>query len=70
MAKAEEVKRRRQQDLLRIGGVVGVGLGTMDGAECINVYVEEDSAAVRDAVPVTLDGIATKIVVTGKFQAV
>ena len=70
VGRAEEVKRRRQAELLRIGGVVGVGLGTKDGEECINVYVEEDSTTVRASVPPSLDGVATRIVVTGKFQAV
>ena len=69
MGRAEDVKRRRQGELLRIGGVVGIGLGTKDGEECINVYVEEDSTAVRAAVPSSLDGVATRIVVTGKFEA-
>ena len=69
MVSAEEVKRRRQAELLRIRGVVGVGVGRMDGDACINVYVEKDTAQVRAAVPKMLDGVATQIVVTGKFRA-
>jgi len=69
VGRAEDVKRRRQGELLRIGGVVGVGLGTKDGEECINVYVEEDSKAVRAAVPTSLDGVSTRIVVAGTFEA-
>lgn len=69
MVVAEEVKRRREHELLRIRGVVGVGLGRRDGEKCINVYVEEDTEAVRSAVPRELDGIATQIVVTGRFDA-
>ena len=69
MSNAEDVKRRRQHELLRVRGVVGVGLGTKDGADCITVYVAADTAAVRAAIPAVLDGVATQIVVTGKFRA-
>ena len=69
MVSAEEVKRRRQPELLRINGVVGVGLGRKDGEDCINVYVDEDTAAIRAAVPTTVDGVATQIIVSGSFRA-
>lgn len=69
VATAEEVKRRREHDLLRIRGVVGVGVGSRDGDSCINVYVEEDTPAVRAAVPREIEGVATQIIVAGQFRA-
>ncbi len=69
MVTAEEVKRRREHELLRIRGVVGVGVGRRGGEACINVYVEEDTDALRASVPPRLDGVATQIVVTGRFDA-
>ncbi len=43
MGSVEEVKRRHEASLMKIRGVVGVGIGRYpDGRDCIRVYVEKD----------------------------
>ena len=69
MASVEEVKRRHEGRLMRIRGVVGVGIGRKDGKDCIRVYVGEDSPKVLAALPRILDDVPVEIVVSGTFKA-
>ena len=69
MASVEEVKRRHELRLLGTTGVVGVGIGTKDGRECIRVYVAEDNPRVRAALPTTIEDVAVEVVVSGRFHA-
>lgn len=67
---ASEVKARHEQELLAIRGVVGAGISVDDAGEpVIEVYLR---AAVRDTereIPVDLEGIRVRVVVTGAFTA-
>ncbi len=69
MPSAEEVKRRHEVKLLTMPGVVGVGLGRIEGRECIRIYVAEDSPKVRAALPQNLEDVPVEIVVSGSFEA-
>jgi hypothetical protein len=70
LIQAGEIKKRRDQELMSIPGVVGTGLSRdPDGAPVIEVYVERLSPKVEQSVPAELEGVRVRIVVTGAFQA-
>jgi hypothetical protein len=56
---------------MSVPGVVGTGIGVGDrpGEAAIEVYVKEDTPAVRSAIPATLDGISVRVVETGEIIA-
>ena len=69
MASVADVKRRHESRLMKMRGVVGVGIGQKDGKECICVYVEQDSPKLRRALPQSLDEVPVEVVVAGTFKA-
>ena len=69
MALVEEVKRRHEASLMKIRGVVGVGIGRKDGKDCIRVYVEKDSPKTLAALPSDLEDVPVEIVISGAFKA-
>ena len=70
MASVDEVKRRHEASLMKIRGVVGVGIGRYpDGRDCIRVYVEKDQARILAAIPRDLDQVPVEVVVAGPFKA-
>lgn len=70
LIQAGEIKKRRDQELMNIPGVVGTGLSRdSDGAPVIEVYVERLSPKMEQSVPAELEGVRVRIVVTGAFQA-
>jgi len=69
MASVEEVKRRHEGRLMKIPGVVGVGIGRKGDRECIRVYVEKDAPRIAAAVPKRLEEYDVEIVVSGPFKA-
>ncbi len=69
MALVEEVKRRHEASLMKIRGVVGVGIGRKDGKDCIRVYVEKDSPKILAALPSDLEDVPVEIVISGAFKA-
>jgi len=69
MASVEEVKRRHEASLMKIRGVVGVGIGRKDGKDCIRVYVEKDSPKILAALPSDLEDVPVEIVISGAFKA-
>ncbi len=69
MALVEEVKRRHEASLMKIRGVVGVGIGRRDGKDCIRVYVEQDSPKILAALPSDLEDVPVEIVISGAFKA-
>jgi hypothetical protein len=69
---ASQAKDRHEQALLRIPGVVGVGVGLSTVAPdqvVIQVYVERDTPEVRQAVPAQLNSTPVEIVETGPIVA-
>ncbi len=71
-AAATQAKERHEQAILRIQGVVGIGVGASEvapGEAVVEVYVEKDTPAVRAAIPAHLDNVPVKIVETGEVTA-
>jgi hypothetical protein len=71
-AAATRAKERHEQAILRVQGVVGLGVGASDvvpGAAVVEVYVEKDTPAVRAAIPTQLDNVPVKVVETGEITA-
>lgn len=69
MSSAAEVKRRHESRLMKMRGVVGVGIGRKDGKDCIRIYVEKDSPKVLAEIPEALEDIPIEVVVAGTFRA-
>ena len=69
MASVAEVKRRHETRLMKIRGVVGVGIGKKDGRDCIRIYVESDHPKILAAMPQALEEVLVEIVVSGTFKA-
>ena len=65
----EEARRTHTDQLMSLSGVLGVGIGELDGRPCITVLVNEDSQALRDQIPGEIDGFPVVIEVTGEFRA-
>jgi hypothetical protein len=59
------VKRRHEDELMRLPGVVGVAIGQRDGEPVIVVYLRE--RAERTPGPDTIEGVPVDYLVTGEF---
>ena len=65
----EDTKRKHEADLMKIEGVIGVGIGKgRSGGRVIQVYVKESTKSVREKVPSMLDGFPTEIVRVGDVR--
>ncbi len=62
--RAQEVLERHRGELLRIPGVVGIGLGREDG-EVIELLLERPV----DGLPDSLEGIPVRVRVVGRIEA-
>jgi len=69
MPSISEVRRLHEAGLLKVHGVVGVGIGLREGRECITVMVRELSDSVRAGVPNQIEGFPTAIEVVGDVRA-
>ena len=69
MAAIEEIKRRHEARLMKMRGVVGVGIGKKDGKDVIRIYVEDDNPKIRTTLPQALEEVPVEIVVSGSFRA-
>ena len=66
------VKERHEAKLLKIPGVVGVGVGLSDrvlGQPVIEIYVKQATDSLRRTLPSSLDGVQVRIVETGEIFA-
>lgn len=52
-----EMRDRHEQELVKIQGVVGVGIGQGENGPAISVYVERDTPAIREIIPTSIDGV-------------
>ncbi len=71
-AAATQAKGRHEQAIMRIEGVVGLGVGASDvapGEAVVEVYVKQATPAVRAAIPPRLDNVPVKVVETGEITA-
>ncbi|MEH2309075.1 hypothetical protein [Nostoc sp.] len=65
----EQVKEQYESDLLRINGVVGVGISECEDKPCIKVYLENESLNVQKQIPKQLNGFKVDTQVMGSIQA-
>jgi hypothetical protein len=65
---AAAVQEKYHDEMMKIPGVVGTGVGIGDRATAvIEVFVTKKTNAISSAVPNQLDGIPVRIVPTGNF---
>ena len=71
VAQAKEVKARHEDDLLKMPGVLGVGIGKQDGEVVIKVFIKKDSrsASAQGAIPANINGLRIGTEVTEEFVA-
>jgi hypothetical protein len=69
MTAVAEVKQRHEARLMKMRGVVGVGIGQKDGREVIRIYVEKENPKILSRIPHALDDIPVEVVVSGTFRA-
>jgi hypothetical protein len=64
------VQNRHTDKLMKLDGVVGVGLGTNAGGQfVIKVMVKDEAAAKNPLIPKQLEGVPVEVTVTGEFRA-
>jgi len=63
------VKRKHEERLMSLPGVVGVGIGRKEGRDCICVYVTDDNPKILAALPRTLEEIPVQVIVSGSFTS-
>jgi len=71
-AAAAQAKARHEQAIMRIEGVVGLGVGASDavpGQAVVEVYVKQATPAVRAGIPPHLENVPVKVVETGEITA-
>ncbi len=68
MAEVGDIKERYEAGLLRIQGVVGVGVGKCRGDGCIKVFVVKKTPELVRAVPSELEGVTVDIEETGEMK--
>ena len=68
---AIEIQERHHDDLMKVPGAVGtgVGLGRQPGSTEIEVYLSKDTTQARAALPAQVEGKPVRAVVTGDFVA-
>jgi hypothetical protein len=67
-----KVKERNEEAILRIEGVLGMGVGlseTVPDQVVIEVYVKKPAHEMRRVIPEVLEGVPVKIVETGEIIA-
>ena len=64
----EAVLDQHRDELMRLPGVVGVGIGGCDGQSCLKVLVEERTPELESQIPEQLEGFKVDIEVTGRFD--
>lgn len=65
----QEIQKKHQPDLMRIPGVVGVGIGLEADESVLVVLVDKQTRAIRRKVPKQLDGCRLVIQETGVIRA-
>jgi hypothetical protein len=67
-----KVKEKHEEAILRIEGVVGIGVGLSDtepGQVVIEVYTKKPAHEMRHLIPEAIEGIPVKIIETGEIVA-
>ncbi len=70
LARVRLIKEQAEPRLLAVKGVVGVGVGKgPDGAPCVKVYVDRDSARLRRKLAGLVEGARLEVEVVGEIIA-
>ena len=65
----ESVLKEHTDSLMSLPGVVGTAQGECEGKPCVKVYVVKKTSDLVKQIPVTLEGYAVEIQVTGEIKA-
>ncbi|MBN1466432.1 hypothetical protein JXA02_11760 [candidate division KSB1 bacterium] len=66
---ARDVKKRYTTRIMKIDGVVGIGIGKEEDDDAIMVFVKERTAIIDQKVPKQLKGYPVIIQETGQIEA-
>ncbi len=67
---AKQVKKRHEEKIFEISGVVGTGVGLSDtGQPVIDIYFKDGLAKSRAQIPAVLEDVPVRATVTGQFEA-
>lgn len=69
MSNIREIKSRHTPKLMAINGVVGVGIGLLEGEEVIQVMVAKKTPRLLKKIPGELEGIRINVIETGEIRA-
>lgn len=64
----QQVQDERSPEWMAVPGVVGTGIGELDGRPCIRVFVAEKTPDIEDRIPDQADGHPVVIEQTGQFR--
>lgn len=68
-ASIEEVKAKHEQQLMRIEGVQGVGIGDISDRPVIKIYVARKTKFLQQQLPTQLEGYPVTLETSGEFDA-
>ena len=72
LRRGQRILERREDEILEIDGVVGIGVGLLDGFSdrvALHVMVRDRRPGTLAAIPAEIDGLPTRVVETGRFRA-
>jgi hypothetical protein len=68
--KAIEAKKKHENAIMAIDGVVGVGVGQFKANQpVVQVYLKSESGQARGKIPKAVDNVPVQVIVTGEFEA-
>jgi hypothetical protein len=65
----DQVRMKHRDRVLRINGVVGIGIGEDHGRPVIHVLIRERTTTLEREIPKDLDGYPVRLVVSGNIIA-
>jgi hypothetical protein len=68
LERVKQVQARHEKELMKLPGVVGVGIGSDAGRLVLQVLVDQ-TARKKPKLPAEIEGIPVKVVPTGKIVA-
>ena len=64
-----EILKEHTDEMMALPGVVGIGIGELQGSPCIMVFVVEKSSEVLSKIPNSLEGYPIQVRQSGQFRA-
>lgn len=65
----EQAQKKHQAKIMKLTGVVGIGIGAIKDQKVIKVMVEKRTPELEKKIPKKLEGYTVVIEETGKIQA-